>query len=290
MKPKYRLTKSNKIYLGVLLGITIPLFILRGNTSPESVGDIIAFLLFPCLFGWVVWRLSGKPENGGSITFNVVLTILVMGQFPKSERKSASEYSLKEGVELLEDTANSLKGDDKIAMNIALNLVNQGLDLGSRWEDSFDAVFSEDGFEVSHYADKNEMDRHIVILQNHINLSNEYFNNSLCMLESMEKEIQKAVGTKSEYANRFIAQARKQTNESATMMRKLLGSHVTYAGYGIEIIELLKKNSTKWKIKGGVIEFNDSELENHYYSLLESQKEAGENIDSLADELAKLLD
>jgi len=213
-----------------------------------------------------------------------------MGQFPKSERKSASEYSLKEGVELLEDTANSLKGDDKIAMNIALNLVNQGLDLGSRWEDSFDAVFSEDGFEVSHYADKNEMDRHIVILQNHINLSNEYFNNSLCMLESMEKEIQKAVGTKSEYANRFIAQARKQTNESATMMRKLLGSHVTYAGYGIEIIELLKKNSTKWKIKGGVIEFNDSELENHYYSLLESQKEAGENIDSLADELAKLLD
>jgi len=88
MKPKYRLTKSNKIYLGVLLGITIPLFILRGNTSPESVADITALLLFPCLFGWVVWRLSGKPENGGSITFNVVLTILVMGQFPKSERKS----------------------------------------------------------------------------------------------------------------------------------------------------------------------------------------------------------
>ncbi len=79
---RFSLSKSNRIYLAIVAGIfffmLIPLSIKSPNHVGELIGRLFSLLLFPAIVAWIVWRISGKDESAGSITFNIVLTLLIV--------------------------------------------------------------------------------------------------------------------------------------------------------------------------------------------------------------------
>ncbi len=45
-------------------------------------------LLLPSLFAWIIWRLSGKNERRKSLTFNIVLTLALLGQVGQAAQRA----------------------------------------------------------------------------------------------------------------------------------------------------------------------------------------------------------
>lgn len=84
MKQKFVLSKSNKIYFGIVATLYIAFFLIFSDKTPYATGGLIGYLLglslFPLAIALIVWLLSGRQEKSVSITFNIVLSLMLVSQ------------------------------------------------------------------------------------------------------------------------------------------------------------------------------------------------------------------
>jgi len=84
MEGKFRFAKSNRIYAGTVVLLGLVWFVMFSEKSAYQTGQFFGWLLFalllPLALAWIVWRISGRKKNGGTVTFNVVLTLWLLGQ------------------------------------------------------------------------------------------------------------------------------------------------------------------------------------------------------------------
>ena len=43
--------------------------------------SLLSILIWSSLASWIVWRFSGRKEKGGSLTFKIVLTVILLAKF-----------------------------------------------------------------------------------------------------------------------------------------------------------------------------------------------------------------
>ncbi|MEJ6791601.1 MAG: hypothetical protein QNK89_02380 [Lacinutrix sp.] len=92
MKHPFKLSKTNIIY-GLIVSF-ISVFLntkIRGFNSFSigySIGTILTVIAFPTLFALLFWYILGRKENGGTTTFNVVLSILLLSTLGQIGRLS----------------------------------------------------------------------------------------------------------------------------------------------------------------------------------------------------------
>lgn len=100
MKQKFMLTKSNKIYFGIIVTLFIVPFFMFSDMTPQQTGSLLGklfqLLLLPSLFAWIVWRVRGRKEQGGSLTFNFTLTLLLLVQIGLHGNKANQYREIKE--------------------------------------------------------------------------------------------------------------------------------------------------------------------------------------------------
>lgn len=126
MKQEFTLSKSNKIYFGVITVLSFVLFVVfSGKTSyqiGEFTGRLIFLLLLPSLFAWIVWRLSGRKEKGGSLTFNIVLTLILLGQIGQFGNKLQQSQKIRELHEQKKEFKKEISNaDDPAEIDTAYN-------------------------------------------------------------------------------------------------------------------------------------------------------------------------
>lgn len=105
-KQSFNLSKSNKIYLGIAALITSGWLVMTSRlTDPYQlgrfIGNLIGLFLIPCIFSWIVWLLSKKKKSSGSFTFNLILTLVLIGRLGaysieagKAQKLRNMEYEL----------------------------------------------------------------------------------------------------------------------------------------------------------------------------------------------------
>lgn len=96
LKPSFTLSKSNKIYLLIIISLVVIAntwvvmqLVSYGGASSEAVGQMVGqlifsvllrYLLIPAFVAYIVWVVRGKTEKAGRTAFNITLTIMLIIQ------------------------------------------------------------------------------------------------------------------------------------------------------------------------------------------------------------------
>lgn len=75
---------ANKIYPNAI-ELSVPSFLTKGVIGEifRIFGLFLLYLLPPLFISWVVWSITGRQKSGGSYTFNIVLTLVLLGNLIK---------------------------------------------------------------------------------------------------------------------------------------------------------------------------------------------------------------
>src|SRR5690606_34195505 len=83
MKYPFSLSKTNIIYTAIyaifIIFMNIMIYGFDAYAFGYSFGSIIGIIIIPTLLAFLFWFALGKKEKGGTTTFNIVLTLMVIG-------------------------------------------------------------------------------------------------------------------------------------------------------------------------------------------------------------------
>ena len=106
MKHSFKLSKPNIIYILILVGILIFLNIrIYGFDSyvlSFSLGSVFWIVLISTLLALLFWYILGRKEKGGTTTFNIIMTLMLLGSIGEFVRiiiaRNQSTESVKKAV------------------------------------------------------------------------------------------------------------------------------------------------------------------------------------------------
>ena len=323
MKNQFSLSKSNQVYLAIVGVIWIGLFLASSNLSSEGIGALVGALLalglFPYLIASVVWRLSGRSNRGGSWTFNICLTLLILGQVgqasvryqqvlkavqmqeSKSQFKSTAlttddpaqfdsaydEYrdSVQETFTELSETTT---GSDKRFFEIMNGFVSEARSGTDRWNESYNSISSERFFDLSRLNSDEEFDWQIRTAKRYVTETRNYF----AMLENMLSELKERLSVLGE-GNKAAVGAIKGASEvyyrQKPIYEPLVTAHMEYGSGFIQLLELLQENRESWTFENDEILINNDSMAQEYNNWIDYLAEREELINALSAQLIETL-
>ena len=78
---KFKVAKSNVIVSTVIAVPHVLAIILMPMHATTITASLLSILIWSSLASWIVWRFSGRKEKGGSLTFKIVLTVILLAKF-----------------------------------------------------------------------------------------------------------------------------------------------------------------------------------------------------------------
>ncbi len=121
----YSQSVSNTVLVVLVVAATLALYFLQHgfNFAAYSLGrlagTIVSLILWPALFGWFIWRFTGRRKNGGSWTFNIVLLLCAIGSSAVkldqiTEARSAAGSGDRDSAEMSASTSKSRRERIKV--------------------------------------------------------------------------------------------------------------------------------------------------------------------------------
>lgn len=328
MKQKFTLSKSNKIYFGVVAVISLVLFLVfaskasyqvGGEQIGELTGRLIGFLIFPSLFSWIVWRLSGRKENGGSLTFNIFLTLIVLGQVGQFGNKLQQSQQLQEiqeqkeefkkkvsntddpgewdaayeeYVDSIQDGFSKLSaastGQEKQFFRIMHDYVSEFQSTEQNWIESYDAVMSPRILDFSVLNDDEEFNYQINILIRYVEETKVYNEAMVNKMPILKKRLS-VLGEKNEYAVGAIKGASNIHNLQMPIFEPLIQAHIEYGSNMIQVLELLQKNKNEWSYENDEMLIYSDDVLTKFNELFEVLGTNEESINELSTKLIETI-
>lgn len=319
-KPEYALSTSNKLYFGIVAVVIIALFLVNPDLSPEHIGRLIgrvfSLLLFPAMFAWIVWRLTGKKENGGSITFNVVLTLILLGQVAQTSRTNMELESIQVEKEKFQDTfassenpeevttayneyvdnmQNSFKdlsdqntGAKKQFFAIMANFTSESQKIAQAWQQSYLAVSSDRLLDYSLLNNDKEFQYQKSILQDYIGQTETYGESYKNTLPRLQKDLS-VLDQNDPMVKGAIEGATEKYEQQRPIFEPLMQAHLSYGKNLISVLDLLHDHQGQWSSEDGQIQFNDDDTLESFNQLVEQLIDNETSINTLAEQLVKTL-
>lgn len=319
MKQKYSLSKSNKIYLGVIAVFSFVRFIATSNFTSyqlgEFTGSLIAFLLFPSLFAWIVWGLSGRKGKAGSVTFNIVLTLLLLGQIGQFVNKSQQnlitrelvkqEEQYKKEISSTDDPAkidaatnkyfNSVQGElNKLAetstgpqkqfYKIMSAYTSESQSIIQDFNDSVNAVLSPRILDYSLLNSDEEFDYQRNILRLYVEKTEIYIGLFANSVPDIKNRLS-VLGEGNEYAKGAIDGVTGEYLAQKPFFEPLMHAHGEYGNNMIQILDLLQNNKDDWDYENDELLVYSQAVMDEYNELLEELGNNEAAINTLSDKM-----
>ncbi len=325
MKPKFTLSKSNKIFVRIILGWFLLRFIIiifSGHTPyeiGEFIGKLFAYFLFPLLFAWIAWRLSGRKEKSGSVTFNVVLLLVVLGQIGQFGKRLQESQSVREIQEQKEEFKQTLanvddleqvdaayekfadsvieefaqlsersRGEEKEFYKIMSGFVSDSRAMFQRWSDSFDAVQAPRILDYSLLNSDEEFDFQKDVLEHYIEETKAYNRHTSNMISDLKKRLS-VLGQRSEYAAGAVKGATEKYLLQKPIFDSLFTAHVEYGNNIIQLLELLQKNQDEWSYANDELLIDSDAVLNECNELFEKMSINEATINTLSEKLLEVI-
>lgn len=320
-KNQFSLSKSNKIYLGITVVIYLILFLTFSSKTSDAFGfgrlsgKLVGLAIFPSIFAWIAWRLSGRPKNGGSWTFNICLTLLLLGQISQSGEKvrirQSTEFmqeqknEFKERFSSLEDPAEydsvyneyresvkktfselseSTTGKEKQVFEILNDHVTYSQSIEDRWSKSYDAIISEQFFDFSRLDRDEEFDFQIRTATHYVTETKIYAQEIPNSVSNLKERL-RSLGAGNKMAIGAIKGLSAKYDLQKPLFEALMEAHIEYGNCFIQILELLKKNKKKWKFENNETSIYDDNVLSRYNELSDILTKKEELINRLGAQL-----
>jgi hypothetical protein len=323
MKHQYSLSTSNKIYLGVVMSLSILLFILQRDKSSYETGrffgGVVALIIFPMLFAWIAWRLSGRKIPGGSTTFNVILTLMLLGRisqytsdigrpysvpdFQKHTERFKSNIAYAESHEeadaAVAELADSVKseldasyesstGSEKRFYRIMNEIIEEGQAISQDWSASFDATLSPRMLDYSLLNSDEEFEYRIGVYERYIEKTRVYQAYMENMVSNMKNRLS-VFGPNNEFTSGAIEGARQQRNLQMPFFEPLNKAHISRGETMIRILALLREHRSDWSLENGELAIHDEAAADRYDELVETLIDRETAINEMSLKLLEVL-
>lgn len=322
MKHPFKPSKSNIIYAGIVAIIIILLNIrLYGFDAygfGMSLGSIIGIVFISTVIASLFWLILGRKEKGGTTTFNIVLTLMLLGsmsefgriaqdrQKPIDNLKSAiSDYKesafahpdsidshyfkLSDNVKKsLEDLIKTSQGEERKLYLALQEFFNKSDSVNVEWTRAFSVLSEPRILDFAILNNKTEYEYQKKAIQEYIDQSINYklfVQNRMDYLLDLTKHIDK--NTKA-YKG-FIRGMTKKDSLHRPIFMPYIQAHIEY-GEGIKkIIELLEKEDGKWTYEYELPLFENSASQDTFEMLLDNAIDNEYIINELFDELIEVM-
>ncbi len=115
----FKLSKFNVIFTIIVIAFYFMPAILASQLSSHIIGlicgRVIALIFIPMLFAWLVWRMRGRQEKGGTGTYNLVLFLCIISQINQCAMNSQREEFYKNVISAKQEYQIALKSVDNVA-------------------------------------------------------------------------------------------------------------------------------------------------------------------------------
>lgn len=309
----YKITKTNWIVFAVACSISVLLRLITFDDVPEFIGNAvgigIGYLFFASLFGVVFWFLLGRKENGGSTTFNVLIVIMLLGQFGEFSRnlkkndidttewnKAISKYkedikndsipadvafqtfaaSLEKNIDIFIEQSS---GDQKELFIGLKEFINEAKQEGNNWTAAQSKIASESFFNFSLLNNEDEINKQIQTAEEFIVASKRYkqfFQSRLAKLEAIikDKEIE------GDLSKDVLEGVKLKVKKQNPVFIPYINYNIEYGIKMKEVLVLIKNNN--WKLtKEEYIEFKDATIDEQFNNLIMELTEIEEKVNEL---------
>ena len=323
MNQKFTLAKSNKIYALVITILYMVNFLIFANKTSYAIGGLVGRVLFVLLFAtlvaWIVWWLAGKKEKGGQVTFNIVLSLILIGLFvqfrhnfiqsnklkkieihkaafkndlatlddPK-EREQRYNKFVKSVDDGFNDLARTSRGEEKKFYLIMSNFVRDTQLTAQKWIVAYNHITASRMLDYARLSDNKEFDYQKNIAKTYIKESiayNKFFTDLIPNL----KERLSVFGKNNKLSLITLKGARDKYLEQKPIFEPLLATHIKYGNNILKVLELLQQNKSKWSYKNDELQFSDDKILNQYNALVDKLDNNEAMINSLASKLVNTI-
>lgn len=314
MEQRFTLSKSNKIYYGIVAVAFIVLFIVAGDISSATIGrltgKLIGFLLFPAFFAWIVWRLSGKNEREKSLTFHIVLTLTLLGQVGQAMQRVQQQQKLdelavykkefKETVSKDPETFNSAHAkfvdsykkkldslsktgtdSERQLFKIIHEFISKTQTMNQDWNNSIAAVQSPEILDYTLLNSDKVFENQIKVIQLYLDKTKAhqvFYKNFIPDL----KERLSVLGENSVPARDTLEGATNKYLSQKPIMEPLIQAHLEYGNGLLRALEFLKKHQGEWVYTQNELNFSKDDMTNQYSKLLEDISKSEATINALS--------
>ena len=302
-KQKFRLSKSNGIYFGVVALLYFVLSVAFTDKIPYQIefltGKLVGLLIFSLLFAWIIWRLSGRKGKGGNLTFNIVLTLALLGQigqignklqqsprlgelqeqkeefkkeFFNTDDPAEIDTAYNEFADSVEDELSRLSeistGSEKQLYRIMSDFFTQSQTITQNWSESYNTVLSPRILDFSLLSSDEEFDYQRNILRIYVEktkLYDEFFASSV---PNLRKRLS-ILGEESEHVQAVVKGTTEKYLSQKPIFEPLMQAHVEYGENMIQLLELLQKNKDEWAYESNELLIYSESVLNDYNELIE---------------------
>jgi ABC-type Na+ transport system ATPase subunit NatA len=294
---------------------------LTSRLDPESLGEItggiVVFFIFPYFMGSIFWYTLGRKEHGGTTTFNVILTLLVISQFnlfiKESNTKNKANADIKGALgqyksELLNEPDSSnlafdkffgkiensvdelienSEGDEKKMYIVLQKFMKNAESVNGKWLETHAEISKSDFFDMGLLKDKKICENQIKAMDNFLIATQEYkifFFNRVTLVDKMFKQ----EGLDSETTSVFLDAMKKKQATQMPVFSSYINNNIEYAQKVKVLIKNLKDYKWTYSEESGVI-FNNNPNELDFYNLLEEVSILEDEINYLSEQMIEVL-
>lgn len=321
-KYSFKLVSSNYIFGGIVCLIAIFLNFktsdLDGYLFGTIIGSLFGIIIFPLLMALLFWFILGRKQKGGTITFNIIMTLMLFSQIGQFSRRIQENNKTADAIlnAMSEYKETSLEHPDSINVNYtkfssSLNGNITKLFSNSRGEEKkfylglqryfvvMDIVYKEFSdanikldnskvFDFNYLKTSSDYDGQIAIIDNYILKSQNYKSFFLNRKNILTKELNDINSTATQnYMANFIH----KDSIQKVVFEPYINAHIDYGNNLHAILNLLKEEHNNWEynIKDDTLIFEFNRLEKEYNTIISSAIINEEKINSLNEELYKTL-
>lgn len=279
-------------------------------------GNILAICVLSLLPSWLVWLVSGRRLGAARVTFNVLLIMIVLGDFGEIARKARERTALDKLADRMEsfrkeaahsgaqpnpegysnlvqatqstfaELADVSSGGDKRGWEIMGEFIKEIAQKSEEWQTSYINLVSEPMMDPVSLREESEMNRQKAAFEHHLKLTARAREDFLRMTVVMKERLEEAGAGKAMMTSIIRGIADSQSRQQA-VFEKLTQAHTDYCNNAITALTLLKTESGKWEVQDGKA-IMDGTLREDLLSHLEQLDKTFALIQELSDKLRLL--
>lgn len=323
MKHPFKLSKTNIVYVAIVGLFYIIVAIIRSTDFFYAIGELfgtfIVLFLFPLLLALGVWWVTGTKNKGGTTTFNVVLTIALMGQYGNFIRKVEQNRSIDEfyqskdqlkqimlqndSLDLSEhfntyskNVSQSLdkfieasQGSEKEAFMVLQGFVRQTDSVNTIWVKTLDEISAPRILDFSLLDNDSEFAYQLELLDDYLEQAYMYESFFANRLSDLQKKLQPLLDDGNRTAKSMLKGARKKIELQSPVFKPFIKSHQKYAEGLTQLVQILQAENGKWAEIEGEIKLENQAVQRKFDTLVVEISELETKINGLHDELIEVM-
>jgi hypothetical protein len=274
--------------------------------------------VFAFLFAYLFWFILGKKKGGGTTTFTIVSIFCFFSVFNqmvelnKKRQKPITDLQnaiakYKNNMKVSPDSAesnyktltseiksgitamiNTSYGDERRALLILKNYIHDHDSIQLKWNDSFNAAIDPQMLDFSLLGKVSECDRQIKVL-------NFYISNSINFKRFVSNKVPflknklSGLNQNNETVNGIMTGIIQKDSVQTIIFIPYINAHIEFGNNLLKIVELLKVENGKWKIKNNMVLFEKSDCQGIFDAALIEAAKNEEVVNELSDKLLEVV-